>query len=59
MIVIICCVSCLTVIMLYHAKVKVDLTAPVLAGMSMITALGGAHTYKQGLIDKINKKTSP
>jgi hypothetical protein len=27
-----------------------------LAGLSMITALGGVHMYKQGLIDKIKNE---
>ncbi len=48
MIVNICCVMSLTAIILYHVKTDTKVDASVLAGMSMITALGGVHTFKNG-----------
>lgn len=48
MIVNICCVVSLTVIILYHVKTSTKIDASVLAGMSMITALGGVHTFRNG-----------
>jgi hypothetical protein len=55
MIVIITCVLSLTTIICYHCYKSIPIDASVLAGMSMITALGGVHMIKQGIIDKVKK----
>jgi hypothetical protein len=56
MAVIMWCVMAIAIIMLAHVKADMPLDASDLAGLSMITALGGVHMYKQGLIDKIKNE---
>ncbi len=52
MIVIMWCVTALTTIIMYYASKEKTLGAAEITCMSMITALGGVHTFKPKLTNK-------
>lgn len=49
MIVSIVCAICITVIIMYYGQKDKALGTAEVTGMFMITALGGAYTFKNGL----------